>query len=133
MQGAGFWGWALGYVPARRLEPGASEGHTPAREPPRQACVLNLASTNNLSSQPLSDPSHSRLPFLLGGSPMVLMRWTPVHLFLQSPLKGRPRCVSTLCASPALRSHPSVQEGVKVLRRGCLCNESCLVLCSPHL
>lgn len=67
MQGAGFWGWALGYVPARRLEPGASEGHTPAREPPRQACVLNLASTNNLSSQPLSDPSHSRLPFLLGG------------------------------------------------------------------
>ena len=70
MEGAGFWGWALGCVPARRLEPGASEGHTPAHEPPgstRQARVCNLASTNNLSSQPLSDPPHSRLPFLLGG------------------------------------------------------------------
>lgn len=70
MEGAGFCGWALGCVPARRLEPGASEGHTPACEPPgstRQACVLNLASTsNNLSSQPLSDSLTAGCPSFWG-------------------------------------------------------------------
>ena len=97
--------WFLGLGPrlcaCQEAGAGGLMGHTPAREPPgstRQACVLNLASTSNsLSSLPLSDPLTAGCPSFWGathGSDGM----NTIQLFLQSPLKARPKrvCVFTI-------------------------------------